>query len=344
MLTFLFLLALVLPAIALLAAPYCLAIFMGALLALMSQPLDRRLRRLGAPPAWSALLVTVGGLVLIIAPLTAFLTLAAKQAIAVAQQAAASEDLSFRSLLERLGAFGPLRSLLGDPAEVERQLRGQMGEAARTATGLVLKTTAKVPLILVQLAMACLAWYFLVRDGRRLISWAMGKLPLDDDVRERILQSFTNTALSTVWATLAAAAAQALAMSAAFLALGIPSVLLASGSTFILAWIPVVGSVPVSLGAMLYLYSEGLYVRVGLMAGLGFLVTLVDNVVRPWVLEGREDMHPFVSLVAIIAGIGMFGLPGAFLGPILVSLGISLLDLWPLVAERYGFSTPEEKS
>jgi predicted PurR-regulated permease PerM len=73
-----------------------------------------------------------------------------------------------------------------------------------------------------------------------------------------------------------------------------------------------------------------LMVVVGLMAGL------VDNFVRPLILQGRSKMHPLVSLVAIFGGMEMFGILGIFLGPILAAVLIALLQLWPEVGQRFG--------
>lgn len=333
LLAFLALLAVVLPVVVLLAMPYLLAVFMGALCSLMTRPLYDAQRRWGLSARTAAATATLGGLLLIIAPLALFLTLAIQQAVSVGQSLAAGEKLSLPSLLERFSAAGPLRDTI----------RSNLQAGAKGLTGVLLKAAADLPRLLVQLAMASMAWFFLLKDGDRLLAWAEDKLPLHADVRARLKESFRNTALSSVWATLAAASAQSLVMGLAFWVLGIPEVFLAAGGTFILSWIPMVGSVPVALGALAYLYSEGRYGAMGLMAVFGVLVTLIDNVVRPMVLKGREGLHPFVSLLAIIAGIDLFGLPGAFVGPILVSLAIILLDLWPEVARRCGFSPGGEK-
>ena len=69
---------------------------------------------------------------------------------------------------------------------------------------------------------------------------------------------------------------------------------------------------------------------------MGLLTGLVDNVVRALILRGRSKMHPLVSLVAIFGGIEMFGLLGIFLGPILAAVLIALLQLWPVVGQRFG--------
>lgn len=72
------------------------------------------------------------------------------------------------------------------------------------------------------------------------------------------------------------------------------------------------------------------------MLGVGALTGLSDNLVYPLVLKGRGEMHPLVSLVAIFGGISMFGIFGVFVGPIMAALLIATLNLWPVIAERFG--------
>ena len=57
---------------------------------------------------------------------------------------------------------------------------------------------------------------------------------------------------------------------------------------------------------------------------------------RPLGLKGRSDLHPLVGLVAIIAAIDMCGILGIFVGPLLAAVLISLLELWPEIAGRFG--------
>lgn len=336
--TFLILLAVFLPLTVKLAAPYLLSLFLGAILALVSGPVYHRLRARGWPAGRAALVVSLAGVLLIIAPVTLFLSKALQEGAAAAQDLAKRDDLSFSRVLHRLSEWGPTSQLLGSGDDLERQLRSSLQSTGRAVSAVLLKVLASLPVAALQLGLACLAWFFMLRDGERFVGWLVGKLPLDEDVRQQLVESLKTTALSTVWATLSAAAAQATVMAVGFAALGIPAAFLAWGATFILSWFPIVGSVPVSMGGVIYLYAQHEYTRMGLMVGVGVLVTLVDNVVRPLVLKGRQDLHPFVGLLAVVAGIDLFGLLGAFVGPIIVSLAISLLNLWPVVAHRFGFS------
>lgn len=320
-------------------APYLLAVFMGGILALLFYPLYRYLRdQKTMKPRASATVVTVGMVLVIMVPLILFVVAAVRQGIVVGQAVANNEDLSFEILQGRLSNIPGVETFIGKDFALEESLKNMVRNAAKTVTGVVLNLGTQAPGFLLQLALACLACFFLLIDGRRFLDWIIVKIPLDPDVRQSFRASFKNTAVSVIWATLAAAASQAAVMWLAFLVLRVPGGFLAAGATFIFAWIPMIGSAPVWLAGAFYLMLQKAWIKVILMLLCGVAASLIDNLVRPAVLKGRDDMHPLVSLVAIFGGINMFGILGVFVGPILAALLTSFLETWPLVASRFGLA------
>ena len=101
---------------------------------------------------------------------------------------------------------------------------------------------AHLPNLVLQVALASIAGFFLLVDGPRLLGWMTDKLPIAADVRVHVGQSFQETAISVIWATIAAAAAQSAVMLLSYLTLGVPAAFLAAGATFLFAWIPLVGT------------------------------------------------------------------------------------------------------
>jgi predicted PurR-regulated permease PerM len=125
-------------------------------------------------------------------------------------------------------------------------------------------------------------------------------------------------------------------MLLSYLTLGVPAAFLAAGATFLFAWIPLVGCSPVWLAGAIYLYAQDALLKAILMVVCGLMAGLVDNFVRPMILQGRSKMHPLVSLVAVFGGIEMFGIMGILLGPILAAVLMALLQIWPEVGQRFG--------
>jgi predicted PurR-regulated permease PerM len=332
---FLTLLIAVMVIMGLMVLPYMLAVTMGGILAVLAQPVFQRLTGHHVPPRVAAAIVVLGVVLVIIAPLAFFVTKAIQQGIAIGH-GLAEGGVSVRSLLDHVSGWAPIETLIGSPDAVEAQARRWMQSAGTSATATIVGLAAHLPTLVLQLALASLAGFFLLVDGHRLLGWMTDKIPIEADVRGQVVQSFQETAISVIWATIAAAAAQSAAMLLSYLILGVPAAFLAAGATFLCAWIPLVGSTPVWLAGAIYLYTQDAMLKAILMVVCGLMTGLVDNVVRPLILQGRSKMHPLVSLVAIFGGIEMFGILGVFLGPILAAVLIALLQIWPAVGQRFG--------
>lgn len=332
---FLVLLMAVLTLTVFMVLPYVLAVTMGGILAVLAQPVFQWLTGHHVTPRVAAAVVVLGVVLVIIAPLAFLVTKAIQQGIAIGQSLAEG-GVSLRSLLDHVGRWAPIETIIGSPEAFENQARHWMQSAGTGATATILGLAAHLPNIVLQLALASIACFFLLVDGHRLLCWMTDKVPLAADVRVQVVQSFQDTAISVIWATLAASAAQSAVILLSYLTLGVPAAFLAAGATFLLAWIPLVGSSPVWLTGAIYLYAQDTILKAILMVAFGLMAGLVDNFVRPLVLKGRSKMHPLVSLVAIFGGIEMFGILGIFLGPILAAVLIALLQLWPEVGQRFG--------
>lgn len=315
-------------------APYLVATLMGAIISVLSNPFYRRLRERGLKESIASALVTVGITVLVLGPIALFTFAAVKQAISIGESISESQDLSFGAIADRISNWEMAKTLIGDPAALERQLRGGLQNAARTGSTMLLGVVGSIPELLLQGALALLTCFFMLIDGKRFVKWIMEKLPLEPDVQVELIDTFKNTSVSVIWATLAAAGVQAAIMFIAYLVLGVPASFLAGGATFIFAWIPVVGSVPVWVVGCIYLYAQGSIAKAVIMLVFGLVTGVADNFVRPLVLKGRGEMHPLVSLIAIFGGINWFGIMGVFIGPLLASVLIALLEIWPTVAKR----------
>ena len=57
------------------------------------------------------------------------------------------------------------------------------------------------------------------------------------------------------------------------------------------------------------------------------IVSSVDNVIRPWVVGGRVELHPLVLLFFIFGGVEAFGFLGLFLGPVVASSWSAVFDI-----------------
>ncbi len=317
--------------------PYCLALFLGGTAAMLCQPAQQWFLT-KMQPAFAAGAVAALALLLIVVPMAAFSILAVRQGVEIGRDLSELKEFSPRRLTAVLSRYDLVRTLVGDPAAVNARLKAAIQASGKFTGDALLSLSKDVPDYLLQLALALIAFYFFLLDGERFVEWALAFDVFDRNVQKRLVEAFRDTAISAVLAGLASAAAQAVLIILGFLALDVPGAFLAGGLTFFIAWIPVLGTVPASLAGVFFLYAQGETLKLALMVVLGLTAGIIDNLVRPWVLKGRADMHPLTGLLAVVGGIRLFGILGVFIGPILTAMLLALLRIWPELGRRYGIS------
>ena len=231
---FLVLLLAVLTLTVFMVLPYVLAVTMGGILALLARPVFQWLQGHHVPPRVAAALVVLGVVLVLMVPLAFVVTKAVQQGLALGHSLAA-DGVSLHSLLDHVSGWAPLARLLGSSAAVEAQVRGWLQSAGTRVTATLVSLAAHVPTLVLQGVLAALACFFLLVDGPRLRRWMTDKIPIAADVRVQVGQVFQETAISVIWATLAAAAAQSVVMLLTYLLLGVPAAFVAAGAAFLCA-------------------------------------------------------------------------------------------------------------
>ena len=109
---------------------------------------------------------------------------------------------------------------------------------------------------------------------------------------------------------------------------GIEGALLLAILTFFSSFLPLIGCgfvwVPIGIG--LFLSATPLKAIVFLVvAGIG--ISSLDNFLRPFFLKDRIKIHPFLIFFSMLGGIKLFSLNGIILGPMIIILFFTILDI-----------------
>jgi predicted PurR-regulated permease PerM len=334
--TYLVLMALVLVPLLFLLSPYLVSLATGAILAALCWPLHVRLtQRL---PAWaSALVTTLGVVVLVLGPVVALAIGAARQIIGLIAELTGDAAPTLDSVVLQVRDWVPFVDRFASPEELLGLLKSGLASVSGAVSRAALRWIQAFPVVALQLALVALSTYFSLLDGKALYRWIGEKLPLSLQIQNMLAASFQSATRAVVLASVAAAGAQAAVIFIGFTALRVPFPLAGAGLTFVLGWVPGAPML-VWVAAAIYLYTQGSIARVAIMVGIGLFVGVIDNIVRALVLSGREAIHPMVSLVAVLGGIAFFGVPGVFIGPLVACMAIAVLEIWPAVASYCGIA------
>lgn len=183
--------------------------------------------------------------------------------------------------------------------------------------------------IIVDFFVMILTLFVIFRDGDKVMKWLIDITPMDSEHKHRLVNQFYLTVIAVVKGLLLTAVIQGIAGGIGYYIAGAPSPVLLGMFTSFSAIIPFIGTstvwLPLSAG-MFFFESHVSGIFIFLWGAL--VVGLLDNVLRP-ILIGREAKLPvFLLFIGIFGGLRIYGPLGLFLGPILVSMVITFLQIY----------------
>lgn len=320
--------------------PFLFPVSLAVVLATLTYPLFERISvRVKGHRGWAAFLTSLLITVIILVPVVILLGLLSAELAQVYQQFQKKlQEGYFQNILdlrrypylsvwlERLKPFVDL-----EQTEVSQSFTS----AIEKASLLFLRQSATILSSLFQLAVdffvLIVTLFFLFRDGGRLGEEIKSWSPLSERYENLIVRKFREVTTATVMGSLLTALAQGAAGGLVFWIVGISNPVLWGALTALFSLVPVVGTAVVWLPWTLYFLATGATVRAIVLVLLEvFLVGMIDNVLRPVLIEGRAKMHTLVVFFSIMGGIAYFGISGMVFGPIVVALGLTFIELYKI--------------
>ncbi len=108
---------------------------------------------------------------------------------------------------------------------------------------------------------------------------------------------------------------------------GVPNALMLSSLALFLGIIQV-GSGPVMIGSLIWIYYWG---STAALIGFGIwtaIVLTLDNFLRPVLIRRGVDLPLLLIFAGVIGGILAFGIVGLFIGPVILAVSHTLLSAW----------------
>jgi predicted PurR-regulated permease PerM len=305
-----------------------LPVALGALLALLLHPLQRRLTpRLGRFAGWAPTLLTLGAFVLIIIP---FAFIAAQVVTGI--NSFLSQDLN--GALNGVQQFGDrFTRRFGDRfAPFGGNLRSEVGGVVQrigtAIAGLASSFASSLPGQILDVFIFVLALFYFLRDGSRLVRWLLSLSPFRDRDTDELFASIHETVHGAIIGQLATSVVQGGLTILVLFVFKVPGALLFGIIATLLSIIPMVGTTPVTVGAVIYLLIIN---RFGAAVGMGISAAVIgisDNIVRPYVQSSQSRLHPLLILLGIFGGLQVFGAAGVFIGPVVAAMAVWAVDIY----------------
>jgi predicted PurR-regulated permease PerM len=297
--------------------PYATGLIGGLVLFVIFRPVHGWLVGRRFPVRTSAMLMVLLAVVVIAVPALTFAGLLVDQAQSIASGVIRGPLLAKLAQL-RIGdvLVGPRLAGLGERiiAWLGASAFGLLGHATRIGLNLTI---------------ALFILFYLLLRPKEIWEAVKPYIPFSPASADLLRDRFRDVTISTVIGTGLIAVIQGTFVGLGFWATGLANALFWGVVTVIFAVLPVVGSGLIWGPGALTLLLDGRYgAALGLVLIGVVLVGNVDVVVRPAIFRRFAQVHPLVTLVGAIAGVGYFGLLGILIGPLAVSYFFELIRMY----------------
>ena len=183
--------------------------------------------------------------------------------------------------------------------------------------------------LLLGTAIMTIGLYFFLLDGPKMLESFMGLSPIDDEHEKELAEEFARVSRAVVVATLLSALVQGLLAGIGFYFVGLDSIFLLTVLSAVLAMVPFVGAAAVWIPCSLYLFfiDNNMTAAIGLAIYGAAVISMADNVIKPFVLHGQSNLHPLLALLSVLGGVATLGPIGILVGPMVVAFLQTLLKI-----------------
>jgi len=316
-------------AIVWLVRPIGVGILLGTCLAFMAQPLFVRLRpRLGV--AWSGAITVVVTTLAVAGTIGGVVWLFISRGSELADRVVASSGpggVTHAALAVAARAtdrFGiSEEDLLAHARALAITASGRAGEAATALAATVGST-------LLGLLFVVLSMHYILCNWQQVSRRAQDTFPLRPAYTAALFDEFRAVGRTTLLGAAGTSLAQGVIATIGYAIAGVPQPLLFGAATAVASFVPAVGVllVVVPVGVGLFLVGDvgnGIF---ELAWSLVLVVALCDYVIRPRLVRGERKVPQLVTFAAMFGGVEVLGLEGLIVGPVVMTLAISVLRLY----------------
>ncbi|MBP7770692.1 MAG: AI-2E family transporter [Candidatus Pacebacteria bacterium] len=314
--------------------PFLAPLILAAVFAYLFQPVQQRLTRaFGGRTSLAAFATTLLAVVILLLPIGLLGAQIFKETTHLYASLAGAGGGGFIAFVE--STVASVRTVLPIPAGVDLSV----GQYATQALGVLAANLGPIfsslAGILLSLFVFLTAFYFLLKDGARLKEYLVKTSPLADRDDEMIVSRLQSAVSASVKGSLTIGLVQGVLVGIGFAIFGVPNAALWGAVAAIAALVPAVGTALVIAPAVLFLFLTGsTFGAAGLLVWGLTTVGLVDNLLGPRLIGRGMQLHPLVVFLAVLGGLSFFGPLGFFLGPLVVSLCLALIEIYSSLKAR----------
>jgi len=174
----------------------------------------------------------------------------------------------------------------------------------------------------------------LLSGGDKLVAYMKKLNPLGDEVSDLYIRQAGLMTKSMVVVQIVVAMVQGLIGAVSLKLAGIDYFIFFAVILSVLSIIPLGGGILTIPIGIITILTGNIFGGVIILLVHFVVVTNIDNLLKAKLLSNNSSMHPALVMISILSGITLFGFMGIIIGPVLMILALTTLDVYKRTAKR----------
>ena len=215
------------------------------------------------------------------------------------------------------------------PPEVTKAIFDLISNVAETVRGSLVDIAKASASVLTNMVIFIVVTFSLVPNLEKLGKYVYEISPLGNNLTELYLDKSRAITMNIIKGTFVVAFIQAVLAGLALWVIGIPYAFFLTIIMFFLSLIPMLSSYFITIPISIYLIVTGdIVAGIGLLLWQVLVVSMVDNILRPYMAAKEVKLQMAFLFLGILGGIIAFGMIGLIYGPLIIILFITSLEVY----------------
>lgn len=303
--------------------PILMAIIFGFILAYIFSPIYNLMFKLTKSPNFSASIITILLILIIIVPIWLFTPTLVKQSFTIYQNL---QQTDFITPLEKF--FPSAFASGGFSQEVGSTIHSFVTNIANSFVNSLANIILNFPTLALKAAVVLFTFFFVLRDKKILNDYIRSLLPLPKEVQNRFFKASKDVTSSVLYGQVIIGLIQGVVIGIGFFLFGASNAWVLTLLATIAGVLPIIGTMIIWLPVLvIFLITGDTVGAIGIFV-FGTISSNIDNILRPVFVSRYTQMHSAVVFIGMIGGIFVFGILGVLLGPLVLSYLLIIFDLY----------------
>ena len=303
--------------------PILLSIIMGLILAVVFLPVYNILKKRFKSGNFSAFLICLLLIILIILPIWYLAPVMINQSIKLY---ISSQQMDFITPLKN--AFPSLFESEVFALQIGNTVQSFITKSTNSMMNSLSDFIFNFPVLFLHFLVVLFTFFFALRDNEQFTNYIKSLMPFPKEVEKKLFKSSKNITLSILYGQVVIGIAQGLVAGIGFFLFKVPNALLLTALAAVAGIFPIIGTAIVWVPVAIYLLIGGnTFAALGVVV-FGLISSIIENAWKPVFVAKRTQLNSSVILIGMIGGLFMFGILGIILGPLILAYLLIILEIY----------------